>query len=1222
MKTRLLSILLAVSMMLALLPAGALAAEVVPDGEDPLPPTEPAELETIDNGISPLADADYAGGSGTEDDPWLIETGEQFAKIDYKSVGYFRQTANFKFEGTIRQFMRGCVYDGDGYQIFAGSRTKDLFANNYGTIKNLHVKCEQTSDGSSGSDIVATSVTWRGRGGIAHWNNEGGTILNCSVSGSVSSGSYTGGIASINYGTISGCVNYAAVESRQAYTGSEPGCFYAGGIAGKNNGMIENCYSPGSVTSYFCAGAITGECIADGCHAKNCYMGPDMKLSSQRAEDMFLGHTSSSFELNPDNCYIVGGDTDGSDYAVTVSEEDFRGQNGVDLLNNGGSSVWETDQYGINNGFPVLAWENALHPSVEADHPSDSYMDPFDVVLSSPGGGVIRYTLDGSLPSSDSPEYTGPIPVPEGDTKLYAQVEGEQHIVEYNYSVKYGPIHPDKEPGVYPEPFFLHLNASQGGVIYYTTDGSSPVDSSRRFTYDSYIIIEKTTTIIAAARRPDNSWGDLHTYKYIISPEILPSPSESTQPEPFSVTLSCDMDGVELYYTTDGSKPSENGKLYTGPIWIAKTTDLKVESKIDGVWSEDVKVFHYVISEVPIQASSPSGEYSEPFTLTLTYQAGYDLAFLVSLNDGEFRPYADYGDAGLEIYEPTKVTAQLRSGDTVVSELILNYTLPTPVITPSLAAGAYTMVKEVSLTCDMPAYDIYYTLDGQDPWENGTLYTAPFRLDRSASLKICAMYKGKRLRRSGQRFDYTFTDIAQVSSDKYGNTSYTTPISVTLSCSASGYQILYTLDGSDPAVNGILYTEPVVLERTTELRAVPVRTIGGEKIFGAVSAWKYVLKDLLTVKELQGVPKSDGYVLSCMIENRFHRAKDVLLCVAEYNAGGQMLNAQMFPAVTVEEGRKFIERLYTPKDREKLSIFRVFALEDETMVPLCESKEFRVFSGITVSQNSLSGYYRPGNNRSETLSVTAHYTDGTSRVLSSSEYTITSSNETAVGVSGSYVIFKKPGKSELTVSYAEGGVSQNITIQAETVMKYYASNPSVPDFCMVWDSPPDASIADGYAYRIMPGINSASDQYIELLRELGFSQTHRETVTVTFQKEDVQVGFRIIDSYFYILVFYPDGYEGSQFYSRFPDVPNPQWYLKNLFMSKQGVPDTGSYSYMYSLPSACDVATYLEAFRANGYTIEDSSSSDGSDITLFRKGNSRVGVIYNSAKFALMVTIM
>lgn len=1214
MKTRLLSILLTVSMILALLPAGALAAEVASDGESP----EPAELETIDNGILPLADTDYAGGSGTKDDPWLIATGEQFAKIEYVPIGYFRQTANFKFEGTIRKFLDNCVYDGDGYQIFAGSRTKDLFANNYGTIKNLHVKCEQTSDGSSGSDIVATSVTWRGRGGIAHWNNETGTILNCSVSGSVSSGSYTGGIASINYGTISGCVNYADVEACQAYTGSETGCFYAGGIAGKNDGMIENCYSPGSVTAYFCAGAITGECIAHGCHAKNCYMGPDMKLSSRRAEDMFLGHISSSFELNTDNCYIVGGDTDGSDYVVTVSEENFRGQNGVNLLNNGGSGVWETDKYGINNGFPVLAWENALHPSGEADHPSGSYMDPFDVVLSSPGGGVIHYTLDGSLPSSDSPEYTGPIPVPEGNTKLYAQVEGEQHIVEYNYYVMRSPVLPDLEPGVYTEPFLLHLNASRGGVIYYTTDGSSPVSSGMK--YDSRIIIERTTTIKTAALMPDGSWGDPKTYQYIISPEILSSPAEGTYPEPFSVTLSCDMD-VELYYTIDGSEPSENGKLYTGPIRIAKTTELKVESKIDNVWSEDVKVFHYVISEVPIQASSPSGGYSEPFTLTLAYQAGYDLAFLVSVNDGEFRPYADYGDAGLEIYEPTKVTAQLRSGDTVVSELILNYTLPTPEITSSLPEGAYTEVKEVSLSCDMPAYDIYYTLDGLDPAENGKLYTGPLRLDRSARLRFCAMYKGKRLIRSGQSFDYSFTGIAGVSSNQYAGTPYTTPVSVTLSCDTNGYQVLYTLDGSDPAVNGVLYTEPIVLEQTTEVRAVPVRTISGEKILGAVSTWKYVLKDLLTVKELQSTPDPEGYILSGTIDNRFHEAKNVRLCVVECNASGRLLSTRMFPVVTAEEGKEIITNLYTPKNRA-LSTFRVYALEDGTMAPLCEPKEFHAFSSITVSQDSLSAYYRPGNSRNETLSVTAHYTDGTSRVLSPGEYTITSSNETAVGISGSYVIFKKPGESELTVSYAEGGVSNSITIQTETVMKYYDSNPSVPDFCMVWDSSPDAFTGEGYAYRVMTGINSASDQYIDLLKELGFSQTHRETVTVTFQKEDVQVGFRIIDGYFYILVFYPEGYEDSQFYSRFPDVPNPQWYIKNLFMAKQGVPDTGRYSYMYSLPSACDVSNYLAAFRANGYSIEDSGPSGDSDITIFRKGNSRVGVIYNSSKFALMVTIV
>ena len=48
------------------------------------------------------------------------------------------------------------------------------------------------------------------------------------------------------------------------------------------------------------------------------------------------------------------------------------------------------------------------------------------------------------------------------------------------------------------------------------------------------------------------------------------------------VTISCETKGAKIYYTTDGSSPTEKSKLYTGPITFTKDTRLKIRVFKDG----------------------------------------------------------------------------------------------------------------------------------------------------------------------------------------------------------------------------------------------------------------------------------------------------------------------------------------------------------------------------------------------------------------------------------------------------------------------------------------------------------------------------------------------------------------------------------------------------------------------------------------------------------------
>ena len=121
-----------------------------------------------------------------------------------------------------------------------------------------------------------------------------------------------------------------------------------------------------------------------------------------------------------------------------------------------------------------------------------------------------------------------------------------------------------------------------GGKIYYTTNGNDPRDpNSGRIEYKGELTIDATTTFKAVA-----FIGNLYsvvvekTYtKTPAAPEI--SPASCTFSEPFQVTITAAESGATIYYTTDGSNPTDQSTQYTGPFTVST---VKAKAYVDGVY--------------------------------------------------------------------------------------------------------------------------------------------------------------------------------------------------------------------------------------------------------------------------------------------------------------------------------------------------------------------------------------------------------------------------------------------------------------------------------------------------------------------------------------------------------------------------------------------------------------------------------------------------------------
>lgn len=150
-----------------------------------------------------------------------------------------------------------------------------------------------------------------------------------------------------------------------------------------------------------------------------------------------------------------------------------------------------------------------------------------------------------------------------------------------------------------------------------------------------------------------------------------------------------------------------------------------------------------------------------------------------------------------------------------------------PVITATGAeAGTdntFYFNAEVTITADEGA-SIYYTTDGTEPTEASTLYTAPFQVTATSTIKAVAVkpyYQNSNV----STLEVTIT-VPTVETPVFTPVAgtYADSVSFSLACATPDAEIRYTTDGSEPTETSTLYTAPVTLTTTTTVKAKAFKT--------------------------------------------------------------------------------------------------------------------------------------------------------------------------------------------------------------------------------------------------------------------------------------------------------------------------------------------------------------------------------------------------------------
>lgn len=293
----------------------------------------------------------YAGGNGTETDPYIIATAGQLIYLRNKvnsgtsyNGEYFRLDADLDMAGKTFGNAIGTSYfnghfDGNGHTISnltIGNNSNGYSAlfGNVGfngqevVIKNLtlvNVNVNRTDKNYGAAALVGqpryakienctvesgtvTSKAYYAGGLVASLNTSGTyglTIIDCVNRADVTNNStdsqpFTGGILAKGAGaTITGCTNYGTITTNK---------YYAGGIAGSSHrATIEKCANYGAVSS---TNGYASGILADGRNevVKNCYNQGNITAKEYATGITGLfgstsGHTDKDTIIN---CYSVG----------------------------------------------------------------------------------------------------------------------------------------------------------------------------------------------------------------------------------------------------------------------------------------------------------------------------------------------------------------------------------------------------------------------------------------------------------------------------------------------------------------------------------------------------------------------------------------------------------------------------------------------------------------------------------------------------------------------------------------------------------------------------------------------------------------------------------------------------------------------------------------------------------------------------------------------------
>lgn len=320
----------------------------------------------------------------------------------------------------------------------------------------------------------------------------------------------------------------------------------------------------------------------------------------------------------------------------------------------------------------------------------------------------------------------------------------------------------------------------------------------------------------------------------VAAPVISPADGSELSEGNNTVTIGCDTEGATVYYTIDGSVPTVESDMYSGPFQLTSSATVKAVAVKDGMNNSPVSSVTYVYRVQGVFSLVTSEDELVAGDMYIIAAAKFDMAMSNAVKKNN-RPAVAAVKSGNNIENPSDQVAwiQLVRQDAGWALKVTNGDLSgqylyNPLNDKNYLEGA-TEIKAVATigVSDAGVATVKFTTNTSKNW---------IRYNSSSDLFSCYG--------SGQSDIALYRKVSVAS-------AVATPVivaddenNVTISCETESALLYYTIDGSAPTDRSIPY-QPFSVDRTTTVKAIAY--LGNES--SAVATLEVKVPEMMSLAE-------------------------------------------------------------------------------------------------------------------------------------------------------------------------------------------------------------------------------------------------------------------------------------------------------------------------------------------------------------------------------------